>query len=100
MVSEPYSYTDSNQLSHAITRDNTIDERCVMIDILAKRKPYKRFDVTGVVHMSGTNNPGDWLRKMHHNSVFDKVIKNGEMRNITKRWIDRGDIHVTNRSEQ
>lgn len=85
-----FMYTDSLQLSDSITRGRRTNERRLMIDILATRQSYKRYEISGVGYISGVNNPADGLTKLGHNKVLEEVFYEGRINRRAEKWIDRG----------
>lgn len=87
-----FMYTDSLQLFVALTRGSAISERRLMIDILAPRQSYKRFEITGASHISDADNPANGLTNSKHYKVLDEVFRSAKMKRQDKKWIDRGTL--------
>lgn len=70
-------YTDSPKLFDVLTTGTRTDEKGLMIDIIAGRQSYKRYDICGIGHTKGINSSADGLLKVKHNGVLEGVSRTG-----------------------
>lgn len=63
----------------------------LMIDVLATRQSYKRYDISGVGHFSWANNLADRFTILKHNKVLEEMFYERRINSCAKKWIGRGD---------
>lgn len=67
---------DLKQLFDATTRGEHSTERRLMVDILAARQAYRRFEIEGVALIKVDVNLADALSKIKDNNSVYKIIAN------------------------
>lgn len=82
-------FTELQQLFDALTKGGQTEERRLMIDMLASRDSYKRFEITGIGYIRGDDNSSDGPIKFKRNGVLNEVFETGLMTRKAERWIDR-----------
>lgn len=58
-----------------------------MIDILAPRHFYKRFEITRITYIRKSDNPADCLTKLKESDVLKELFEYGMMTQKPKRWV-------------
>lgn len=73
-----YTITDSKQLFDALTKGKHTTERRLMIDIMAARQAYRRFEIAAIELIRGADNPADGLSKVKDNGGAPKLTRHGK----------------------
>lgn len=68
-------FTDSKHLFDALTKGQKKSEKWLMIDVLATREAYKRFEMSSIGLVPGDQNPADALSKLNHSGVLTKLLE-------------------------
>lgn len=69
-----YLYTDSKQLFDALTKGKQTTERRLMIEIMAARQAYRRFEIAAIGLVRGEDNPADGLSKVNDNGALQRLL--------------------------
>lgn len=78
-------FIDSMQLFEALHRGMLSNERWLIINVLAARQSYKRFEVSSVEYIQRCDNAAYRLATLKHNVVLDESFSIGAMSRVSKR---------------
>lgn len=87
-----FMYTDSKQLFDAMTEGKHTAERRLMVDILAARQSYRRFEIEGVAVVPGDVSPADALSKAKGNDALDRLMATSVDETPVEQWIERDNL--------
>lgn len=86
---EIYMYTDSKQLFDAMIKGKRTQEKRLMVDIMAARQSYRRFEITRVGLVKCVDNRADGLSKINDNVALDRLLDLFVDKTPVVEWIDR-----------
>lgn len=93
-------FTDSKQVFDAVTKDRKTAKKRLMIDILATREAYRRFEIRGIGIVSGEDSPADGLSKAKDNGMFQRLVLLNEDKTQVLQWVDRSCLHASTDSTE
>lgn len=86
---EVYMFTDFKQLFDALTKGKETTERRLMIEIMAARQAYRRFEIDGIGLVRGEDNPADGLSKVKDNGALRTLLTKDKDKTKVVQWIER-----------
>lgn len=89
-----YMYTDPKQLFDASTRGNQTTERRLMVEIMAVRQAYRRFETTAIRLVRGEDNQADELSKIKDKSALRRLFAKEKDHTKVVQWIERNGAPV------
>ena len=82
-------FTDSKQLFDVITRASHTTAKRLMIEIMAAREAYNRYEISNLGLVSGKSNPADGLTKSGVSIQFNNLLYRGNDNTHVLQWIYR-----------
>lgn len=67
-------FTDSKQVFDAVTKVRETAEERLIIDVLATKKAYRRFEIRSIGLVSSKSNPSDGLSKLRNSGVLRRLL--------------------------
>ena len=71
--------TDSHSLCQCLTKLGTLNEKRLMIDVMALRQSYERREIEEIRWINGADNPADAMTKSSPNQALTRFIDNNEL---------------------
>lgn len=81
--------TDSKQVFNGVIKGRKTTEKRVMLDILATRGAYRRFEFCCIGFVRGEQNPADTLSTLVGNEMLNRLVKTRIENTLVLQWIYR-----------
>lgn len=82
-------FTNSKQIYDAITKGKRTTDMSKMLDLMAMREAYQRFEIHSVCFIKGVDNPADSLTKSKYNGRLNSIMMTGVDNTNIVEWVKR-----------
>lgn len=89
-----HMFIDSKQLFDALIKGKQTTERLLIIEIMAARQAYCRFEINAVGLLCGQDSPADGLSKVNDNGALQRLLEKGKDFTKIMQWIERNEVPV------